>query len=115
MDCYACEYDDEKTFRTKRPLHVLGSNTKKAVLTDFGLARILTGQVLVVHAFNVTELKGISGRYAAPEYIISLKNRVKADNGTVLSWDVYLFGIILYDSINWKSVSMQNSFTKHSN
>ncbi len=84
----------------------LGSETGKyfarwrdCVLTDFGISQIVTKDILKVKQFEVVQINGLSIAYAAPERLFAYRVRNTKDIGAdlVKSWDVYSFGIIIYE------------------
>ena len=81
-----------------------GSHLVRAVLTDFGISRILNAQSLAVYAFEVIHVKGLSVRYAAPEVIASFlgKQQALVDPRIVASGDVYSTGAIIYEIVTQK-------------
>jgi tRNA A-37 threonylcarbamoyl transferase component Bud32 len=73
------------------------------VLTDFGIAQVVTENILQVKMFHVAEIRGLSLAYASPERIHSLRNGVShglISLSTVLSWDVYSLAVTLYELMN---------------
>lgn len=84
-----------------------GSTRMRAVLTDFGLARILTPEQLKVHHFRAVNVRGASLSYAAPEILLIIYR--KNTDGTrvedrriaeeVTAGDIYAIGCILYEMI----------------
>ena len=47
-----------------------------AVLTDFGISRVIDGVAIKVQAFHVSEIRGASLLYAAPETIVRFRKRL---------------------------------------
>lgn len=68
------------------------------VLTDFGIAQVLSLN-LVVNGFNVTNIRGLSFAYAAPETFARQKSKqVLGDKPEVFkAGDVYTFGSVIYE------------------
>ena len=54
-----------------------------AVLTDFGISRIVDKTAMKVQAFNVADLRGASLAYASPESLIRFRKRLAETNGEV--------------------------------
>ncbi|KAI3652302.1 hypothetical protein MP228_003605 [Amoeboaphelidium protococcarum] len=81
-----------------------------AVITDFGLSRIIDPQSMLVREFVVSKLKGGSFAYAAPEVYLMLdqstftvSNLSKRPNGTLVkASDVYAFSIVIYECLHRK-------------
>eukprot|EP00158_Paraphelidium_tribonemae_P007098 Partr_v1_DN28111_c0_g1_i1_m55519 len=68
-----------------------------AVLTDFGIARIVTNKLLKVEAYKVQVINGASLSFAAPESIMELRSGSHLEQSpvVVMSRDIYAFGVIL--------------------
>ncbi|KAI3631679.1 hypothetical protein MIR68_010152 [Amoeboaphelidium protococcarum] len=81
-----------------------------AVITDFGLSRIIDPQSMLVREFVVSKLKGGSFAYAAPEVYLMLdqstftvSNLSKRPNGTLVkASDVYAFSVVIYECLHRK-------------
>lgn len=81
-----------------------------AVITDFGIARILESSSMIVNGFQVANKDGWSIAYCPPESFLSeLQKHESASSGQVTctqqslkSTDVYMFGMCLYEMITKK-------------
>ncbi len=71
------------------------------VLTDFGISQILTQKTLLVDAFHVTNVQGISLNYAAPEAFqrFRMRRNEQLEAFTIFTSDVYSFGVILLEVV----------------
>jgi serine/threonine protein kinase len=78
-----------------------GSNLVRAVLTDFGISRILEPQFLAVRAFEVANQRGLSIRYAAPEVMLECYKQIPpiSEPRIVASGDVYSFGVVICEML----------------
>ncbi len=74
------------------------SNRPFCVLSDFGISQVINDDILKVKQFQLAEIKGLSMAYAAPERIHYFRKRIReVEKQTIFSWDVYSFGILLYE------------------
>ena len=83
-----------------------------AVLTDFGISKVISNSVLLVEAFMVANIDGASVIYAAPEvlkHMMSVRSNSAITNGQtatnlnediVKARDVYAFSMVSYEVIN---------------
>ena len=74
------------------------------VISDFGLTRILEVDNLQVKAFEVSDLKGASIAYAAPEVLFRFRNQVNNSPSVVKSGDVYAVSIIILEMMKRRNV-----------
>eukprot|EP00158_Paraphelidium_tribonemae_P005904 Partr_v1_DN27581_c0_g1_i2_m30721 putative Inherit from NOG: hedgehog protein len=75
----------------------------KAVISDFGIARIVTDKLLTVTAYRVQLINGASVAYASPEALKELRNVTKTKQPTVneaMSRDTYALGLIIGAMLN---------------
>lgn len=74
-----------------------------AVLTDFGIARITSDEILAAKDFNIVNLRGLSRHYAAPEVFHRFRGAVTNYTASVInSGDIYAFSIIICELLNGK-------------
>eukprot|EP00158_Paraphelidium_tribonemae_P004042 Partr_v1_DN26531_c2_g2_i2_m3337 putative protein kinase kinase kinase len=68
-----------------------------AVIGDFGIARIVSDQLLQVAAYHVVEVTGASISFAAPEALVELrrKNVVPLSPVEILSRDLYSISMVI--------------------
>eukprot|EP00158_Paraphelidium_tribonemae_P005950 Partr_v1_DN27600_c0_g1_i4_m30176 putative Inherit from NOG: hedgehog protein len=91
-----------------KPDNVLIDNGSRlfAVISDFGISRIVTEVALNVSAYKVQNIKGASVAYAAPEAIAELRQKpgpkVLNPNET-MARDIYAIGMIVLAIFNGKS------------
>ncbi len=72
------------------------------VLTDFGISQIVSDEILKVQMFEAVRIKGLSMAYAAPERIAAYRQGQNCSNREIVkSWDIYSFGIILFELMNF--------------
>jgi serine/threonine protein kinase len=72
-----------------------------AILTDFGIARIMSDEIVAAKDFNVVNLRGLSWQQAAPEVIRRFRGAVSYNAARMLkAGDVYAFAIIIYELLN---------------
>jgi serine/threonine-protein kinase len=72
-----------------------------AILTDFGIARITSEEILEAKNFNLVYLRGLSWRYAAPEVIHRFKGITIYNTPLILkAGDIYAFAVIIYELLN---------------
>jgi serine/threonine-protein kinase len=68
-----------------------------AVLSDFGISRVVEEKVLTVSAFETIELRGLTYAYAAPEVLVKFKTMIELSSGSqVKQRDIYAFALINY-------------------
>ncbi len=68
------------------------------VIADFGIAQIVKEDILKVSAFQMTQIKGLSLKYAAPERIVIWKQGHSfCDVAMVYTWDTYALGLIMFE------------------
>jgi serine/threonine protein kinase len=76
------------------------------VLTDLGIAQVISPAILKVKQFRVAEIKALSLAYAAPDRIRTLRDQLLFnDKNVVLSWDVYSFALIIFVTL-FKDIEM---------
>lgn len=94
-----------------KPANILLDEDEKgvfAVLTDFGISRIITQtSVVIVDSFQIAKVEGASVAYAAPEV---LERIITENSGTISTegvkgdklkaGDVYSFSMVAYELIN---------------
>lgn len=79
-------------------------------VTDFGISRLVDKERSQVHAFELSDIKGLSLRYAAPELFIWVMKSAKIDPlqkfmndiamtdlSILLRSDVYAFAVLVYE------------------
>jgi serine/threonine protein kinase len=77
-----------------------------AVLADFGISRILSSTMLLVEAFEIANVDGVSVSYAAPEVLRKLTSHVSSNalssvnSDIIRAGDVYSFSMVAYEVIN---------------
>jgi serine/threonine protein kinase len=71
-----------------------------ALLTDFGIANVLSETLVEVKAFKVANLKGFSVSYAAPEAFVRLKNNMPDKPVVIKAGDVYSLGVIIFEMLH---------------
>eukprot|EP00158_Paraphelidium_tribonemae_P008877 Partr_v1_DN28714_c0_g1_i2_m63105 putative protein kinase kinase kinase len=77
-----------------------------ATLADFGISRIVSTTAMLVEAFQVTNIDGVSVAYAAPEVLRKLSGVQQAvsiensDADFITAGDVYSFSMVAYEVIN---------------
>eukprot|EP00158_Paraphelidium_tribonemae_P005886 Partr_v1_DN27573_c2_g1_i3_m30147 len=76
-----------------------------AVLTDFGISRIVTNKLLNVGAYEVQMMKGASLAYAAPEVHNELRGFIgpQKSPSEIMARDVYAIGVIVNVLLNGKN------------
>jgi serine/threonine-protein kinase len=74
-----------------------------AILTDFGISRITSDEILAAKSFHVVNLRGLSWQYAAPEVIQRFRGTNAYNSASILkAGDLYAFAIIIYELLNGK-------------
>jgi len=76
-------------------LRATGRSFLRAVIGDFGLARIATDLVIDLH--KEVNVQGLSPRYTAPEVFSRFKSGLRADIPDEMRSDVYSYSIILWE------------------
>ena len=76
----------------------------RAILTDFGISRILNAQNLPVKYFRTININGVSARYAAPEALMAFRrSRLQITEPQELkSVDVYAFSVLIWATLTRK-------------
>jgi serine/threonine protein kinase len=69
------------------------------MLTDFGIANVLSDSLVEVKAFKIANLKGLSVSYASPETFVRLKNSLPDKPNVVKAGDVYSIGIVIHEML----------------
>ena len=83
--------------KPKNVLLDLVDNAIVLVITDFGIAQIVESKALKVSAFVVSDLRGASPRYAAPEALRNLRIRKRfADPAMWKKCDTYSLSMVLF-------------------
>lgn len=83
-------------------------NRYRAVISDFGLSRILDRDRIYATEFKTVDLRGASIAYAAPEALVALHSRQPdhRDGKIIKTADIYSIGCIIYECLNrarpWK-------------
>ena len=74
------------------------------VITDFGICRVITNDILKVQQFELVNVRAWSLAYAAPERLASRSSSVHNESReTIFSWDVYSLGIIVFQMLTRKT------------
>eukprot|EP00158_Paraphelidium_tribonemae_P007299 Partr_v1_DN28187_c7_g1_i1_m55790 len=75
----------------------VGEVRQFAVITDFGISRIVTDKLLKVQAYEIQLVKGASLAYAAPEALEEFRGRqpVRKNPNETTARDIYAIGLIL--------------------
>lgn len=76
-----------------------GKTSMKAVICDFGLARIVHGKRVIK---NYVNLEGISPRYTAPEVFSRMKSKEVATGEEEKKSDIFSFAIIVWELLTRK-------------
>jgi serine/threonine protein kinase len=78
-----------------------------AVLTDFGIAKIIDPTIMLVKKFITVNVEGASTVYAAPEVLYRFRNHIQeevrakeAKSGDIYSLSMIIYGM-LTSSIPW--------------
>ena len=80
----------------------LGNQSLVAILSDFGISRILDGQGSSVAGFKTHNLNGASISYASPEAIVRFRNGGDVDVGqpqVIKAGDVYSLAVVLCEMV----------------
>jgi serine/threonine protein kinase len=83
----------------------------RAIITDFGIAKILDAHMLAVKAF---EIKNLNGRYAGPELLLAFRGMSPKPLSVqeILAGDVYALAVTLYETpATSMAISFHNSKT----
>jgi serine/threonine protein kinase len=74
----------------------------RAVLTDFGIAKILDSRLLAVKSFTIQNLNGASIRYAGPEVLLAFHGTggQALSPREILAGDVFSWATTVYEVIN---------------
>lgn len=77
-----------------------------AVISDLGIARIVSDKSLKVAAFEASSLRGLTLSYAAPEVISRYRNQTQVENSAPIlkAGDVYALAIIALEILLRRSV-----------
>ena len=89
-----------------RPENVLLDKTAQtghllAIVSDFGISRIINKEVMKVQAFEISDLRGVSISYAAPEALLRFRAKTVETRGAYV-WkavDVYALSISLMEML----------------
>ena len=74
------------------------------IVIDFGVSRVVSDQSLLVKAFEVSDLKGASLAYAAPDVLFMLRSRVNPRNPNVwYAADTYSLAMTCLEMLNRKT------------
>eukprot|EP00158_Paraphelidium_tribonemae_P007694 Partr_v1_DN28330_c0_g1_i2_m78477 putative Kelch domain containing len=73
-------------------------NYHVAVIGDFGLAQIIKPGMQV----SIPRIRTSAIRYAAPEFLVENRKHEKAATKVINGRDVYSFGTVIYEVLNWK-------------
>lgn len=70
----------------------------QAVITDFGISNVVEDKVLLVKAFEVKNMRGLTVKYAPPEAIIRFRSndRCRLIPQVAKAGDVYSFSIVIH-------------------
>ena len=71
------------------------ADTLELVITDFGIAQVLESKVLKVSAFIVSNLKGATVQYAAPEVLKSIRTKTPFGRLVWKSSDAYSIAMVI--------------------
>jgi serine/threonine protein kinase len=75
----------------------------RCLITDFGICRIISDDIIVVDGFVPLTVNALSLSYASPERIVYGKNGSKAISPKIYpTWDIYSLGIIMFELLNNK-------------
>lgn len=100
-----------------KPNNVLLNNDPQlgmhAVLTDFGISKVVSRQVVLVDAFTTVKVQGVSVCYSPPEAFhvlfggksLSTENLAGQKtpqqlNHELKAWDIYMFGVLLFELVS---------------
>jgi tRNA A-37 threonylcarbamoyl transferase component Bud32 len=81
-----------------KPQNVLMENGE-CYLTDFGICRVLSDDILASKMFNVSVVKGVSIMYAGPEALTNFRDKQSNIVKVLEKSDIYSWAIILYEVI----------------
>ena len=76
-------------------------STMKAVLCDFGLAKI-TSSASTLQGMKIKDIGGLSPRYAAPEVFADMHLKVASNPDSEMKSDVYSFAIVIWELLSRK-------------
>jgi serine/threonine protein kinase len=90
-----------------------------AVLTDFGITRVVSDKTKLVGAFKFSQMEGASLSYAAPEILLRFKSAQDdpiSSGNEFKSIDVFSVGAVLHEAITrevpWKTINDIDSLLK---
>lgn len=74
------------------------------MLTDFGITRIVkeNSDINKVDAFEVSEIRGLSACFAAPESWFRFRRRITTDGSIWQAGDVYAIGVSINELLTRK-------------
>jgi serine/threonine protein kinase len=73
------------------------------VLTDFGISKILTTEYLASKAFQISNVRGLTKAYAAPEVIKRYRRKDLSTNAELEKMaDIYSFGVVIFYVLHLK-------------
>ena len=84
----------------------ISADSKKirALITDFGIARIVSRDVIRVSQLYAHVLRGLSIAYASPESIIKWKSKLDFTPDELRASDVYSSACVLYECLVGKRI-----------
>jgi serine/threonine protein kinase len=88
-----------------KPQNILVERDRKkwrCVITDFGIAQVLSQDLMIVKSMQYVSTRGLSVQYAAPEIFIRFRRMMNDGARVMKAGDVYSFGIVLYFLITRK-------------
>jgi proprotein convertase subtilisin/kexin type 5 len=88
-----------------KPQNVLVEQARsktRFILTDFGISKILTKEYLASEAFQISNTRGLTISYAAPDALVRFKEQKAGTPDEEKAGDVYSFGFILFFVLNIK-------------
>ena len=76
-----------------------------ALLTDFGISKVLESKTDIVASFEIRNQNGLSLEYAAPELVERFRKRIKigVTPALIRASDVYAVGALIYEVLVQKS------------
>lgn len=90
--------------KTQNVLLDVEDNRVMAIVTDFGISRVIVGETVKVDAFEVATLRGASPNYAAPEVWQEFKTKVMiAEGPKVKARDAYALSLTLFEMMTRRS------------